>query len=124
MYINLRKKARIASSFLLIFILTSCSLDSALLPIRSDAYQLGYKTSQSLQGTSDWINDYVNNIESWVEDGNSSSEDLSNIELNEEGCASLWTIIGLSSAIAGSNQLQNTPKNKKDFIAGCLAGAK
>ena len=105
-------------------LLTGCSVDNALLLIRSDAYKLGYKTGESLTGASDWLNDYVGNIESWINDGNSSGEDLSNIELNAEGCASLWTIIGLSSAIAGSTQLQNTPGNKKDFVAGCLAGAK
>lgn len=107
----------------LIVLLAGCSVDQALLPIRSDAYKLGYETAQSINGASDSLNDYVNNIESWVNNEDSSNEDLANIDLNKEGCASLWTIIGLSSAIAGSTQLKNTKKNKSDFVAGCLAGA-
>lgn len=108
----------------LVILLAGCSVDETLLLVRSDAYKVGYKTAESLTGASDWLNDYVDNIESWVSDGSASGEDLSNIELNSEGCASLWTIVGLTSAIAGSTQLQNTPENKKDFVAGCLAGAK
>lgn len=109
---------------LCLFALTGCLGKDVVALTRSEAYQLGYQSAKKLKETGKSIEDYMNNIESWLQEPQKSTES-SSAELftfNNEGCEALWTLVGLSSAISGASTVTNTPENQSDFIQGCLDG--
>lgn len=92
------------------------------MPLRSEAYQLGYGVGLELKDAANGIaelDQLINGINEWTE------ADIENIVSSPievtKVCRSLFEISGLLSSTQGFS-LQNTPENKTEFAAGCTVG--
>ena len=107
----------------MILLLSGCSaIEQATLPLRSEAYQLGYGVGLELKDAANGIaelDQFINGINEWTE---ADIENLvsSPIEVTKV-CRSLFEISGLLSSTQ-SFSLQNTPEDKSEFTDGCIAG--
>lgn len=110
-------------SSVLVLVLSGCGINDITGLTKSHAYKVGFKTAKDLNDTTSSVNDYINNIKSWATDSTSSPTDAPVIPgTDSSSCAGLWKLVGVTSAIAGTDTLKNTPTNRKDFIEGCTDG--
>jgi hypothetical protein len=104
---------RQASVVVLALFLTSCSV---LNPLTSEAYRLGLASGQGYG----YLEEYAGNVATWLpeEDGSPREPLIQGDKATvNEYCSGIWPALGLTSG------LENTESNKRDFVAGCLAGA-
>jgi hypothetical protein len=114
---------RKSSLFLSLCLLAGCGVVEQLtLPLKSDAYKLGYQVGVELQevalGVAD-INNVFSQINEWTD---AYLTDLEGPDFDlAETCEGLFELSGLAASLQGFS-IDNSPENKLEFSQGCVAG--
>lgn len=114
---------RVVGVLLTALALSACSVINQLtLPLRSEAYKLGYEVGVELKDVSLGVKD-LNNIflelNEWT-DSNLSTLDSPDFDI-QDTCDGLFELSGLIASLQGYS-VDNTPESKSDFASGCVAG--